>query len=109
MSNIERTSPKSARATRRYALLPEKLLAVMEKAVEDLPRWTVLVSHGGGLRAERKTRVFRFQDTVTVRITDREDGSAAFLESVSQTRSYDLGQNRRNLKELLEAIDRELR
>lgn len=109
MSSIERTSPTSARTLRRYALPPEKLRAVVEKAIEDRPRWTVLVSHGGGLRAERRTRVFRFKDTITVRITDREDGSAASLESVSQTGAHDLGQNRRNLKELLEAIDHELR
>lgn len=109
MSSIERTSPTSARTHRRYALPPEKLLAVVEKAVEDLPRWTVMVSHGRGLRAEKRTRVFRFKNTVTVRITDREDGSTASLESVSQTGGHDLGQNRRNLKELLEAIDYELR
>lgn len=109
MSKVERTSRKSARAARRYALPPEKLLALVEQAVEGLPRWSVLVSHGRGLRARRRTRLFRFADTITVRVIDWEDASSVSFESVSDVGGHDLGQNRRNLKELLGAIDQELR
>ncbi len=109
MSKVERTSRKSARATRRYALPPEKLLAVVERAVGDLPRWSVLVSHGRGLRAQRKTRVFRFTNTITIRVMDWEDASSVSFESVSEAGGHDLGQNRRNLKEDLGAMNQELR
>lgn len=109
MSNIKRTSSSSARAIRRYALLPEELLSAVESAVESLRRWEVLVSHGRGLRAERRSRIFKSKHVITVRIVDREEGSEASFESVSQSGGHDLGKNRRNLLKLLDAVDQELR
>ena len=109
MGNIKRTSSNSARAIRRYALHPDELLIAVESAVESLHRWELLVSHGRGLRAVRRSRLFRRKHIITVRIVDRDEGSEASFESVSQTGGYDLGKNRRNLLKLLDAVDRELR
>lgn len=84
-------------------------MTAIEDAVESLRRWEVLVSHGRGLRIERKARAFRRIYVITVRIVDRDEGSEASFESVSQAIGHDLGQNRRNLLKLLDAVDRELK
>ena len=60
----------------------------------------------------RRTRL-GFKDDVSVHLTERKTGAhtnthAAF-RSGSRQAVYDFGQNRRNLGELLDAIDRELR
>lgn len=108
MSSFERPTPTSARARRLYATSPEKLESAVKEAVEKLPRWTLLSSGDGELHAVRRTRFFRFEDDVTARIAGRGSHSEVAFESASRVGKSDLGQNSRNLRELLEAIDREL-
>lgn len=108
MNSFERPTPNSARTRRSYASSPEKLESAVEKTVESLPRWTLLSSGDGELHATRRTRFFRFKDDVTVRIAGQPNGSEATFESASRIGKADFGQNPRNLRELLEAINREL-
>lgn len=109
IKNVERTSMNSARAVRNYALPPDEVLGAVEGAIGRLPRWTVEFSGERALRAVRRTKFLRFKDVVTVRVRDDEWGSEATFESASQIGAYDLGQNPRNVNELLGAVDRELR
>lgn len=107
MSQIERSTPNSARATVTYTIAPELLLAAFQNAIETLPRWTVEPSGKNELKAVRTTRLFRFGDDVKIRVHPDGTGSRAELTSASRTGKGDLGQNPRNLKELLRAVERE--
>jgi len=105
---MDRPTANSARAVRTYPVAPERLLSAVRRAVEGLPRWSLEASEGSEVRgAVRATRLFRFEDDVTVRVYPDPDGARAELTSASRVGRGDLGQNPRNLKELLRAIDRE--
>jgi uncharacterized protein (DUF1499 family) len=108
MEAPERTGPNSARASRTYNLPPEEVLAAAERAVTRLPRWRVESSDGRSLKAVRTTRVFRFRDDVELRAKSEAGGTRLELNSASRVGRNDLGQNRRNLAELLAALDREV-
>jgi uncharacterized protein (DUF1499 family) len=108
MSDFERPTPNSARAARAYSVGPQKLLDAVRRAVEGLPRWTLEGEDEKELRAVRRTRLLRFQDDVIVRVRPRGGGSEARFESRSRVGKGDLGQNPRNLEELLAAVNREL-
>ncbi len=106
MNSFERPSPNSARTVRAYAVEPETLLRAARVAVESLPRWTLESVDETELHAVRQTRIFRFKDDVTVVVSARGRGSEASFESASRVGKGDLGQNPRNLQELIRAIDR---
>lgn len=108
MNDFERPTPNQARTTRAYPRTPDEVLAAAGRAVEKLPRWTLESSADGELHAVRETRVFRFKDDVRVSVEEQDTGSEARFESASRVGRSDLGQNPRNLKELISAIDREL-
>ena len=56
------------------------------------------------LRLTRRTRVFRFVDDVHVVLAPSGSGTKVTAESRSRVGKGDLGQNRRNLKELVRAL-----
>jgi uncharacterized protein (DUF1499 family) len=107
LTKIERPTPNSARASRTYPVDPERLLAAVRRAVEELPRWGLGDPAGDEVRAVRTTRLLRFRDDVTARVSLAPDGARLELTSVSRVGKGDLGQNPRNIKELLRAVDRE--
>jgi uncharacterized protein (DUF1499 family) len=107
LKDRERPTPNSARATRTYPIAPESLLSDIRRAVEGLPRWRLEAADGSEVRAVRKTRLFRFRDDVTARVHPDPDGARLELTSASRLGRGDLGQNPRNLEELLRAVDRE--
>jgi uncharacterized protein (DUF1499 family) len=91
----------------------DKLARAIERAIQGLPRWTVTHATEEEIQAIRQTRVFGVKDDVTVRLIPSPVGAhtnthAAF-RSASRVALWDLGQNSRSLRKLLEAIDRELR
>jgi len=105
---IERPTPNSAAASRSYPVDPARLLALVRRAVEGLPRWRLEALEEDGVRAVRTTRLLRFKDDVAARVyPDPEGGARLELTSASRLGKGDLGQNPRNLKELVRAIDRE--
>ncbi len=108
MENFDRPSPNSARATRAYSASPEELLEAIRQAVKELPRWRLEEATETKLHAVRRTRLLRFEDDVTVTVQPRNRGSEAHFESASRVGKGDLGQNPRNLKEFLAAVNREL-
>jgi uncharacterized protein (DUF1499 family) len=110
MSEIERTSQNSARTTAVYDREPEKLLDAVERAVDSLPNWSLASRDGTGLRAVRATSLLRFKDDVEVKAQPGDSPSRTRIELTSASRlgKSDLGQNPRNLRELLAAVESEL-
>ena len=80
----------------------------IESAVSDLPRWQLVDTRADSgtseLRFVRTSRLFRFHDDVTVWVEERGDGSVIRARSASRIGTGDLGQNPRNLRELMAAI-----
>lgn len=109
MEDFERPTQNSARTTRLYPRTPDEILAAIGRAVERLPDWTLESSGDGKLRAVRQTRLFRFKDDVRVSVEEQETGSEAHFESASRVGKSDLGQNPRNLTELISAVEQELK
>ena len=107
MNEIERPTPNSARTVRAYPIAPDRLLAIFRRAVEGLPRWNAEPARENEVRAVRTTPLFRFKDDVTVRVHADGDGARAEVTSASRIGKGDLGQNPRNIKKLLQAVDRE--
>lgn len=106
MSEIERTSPNSARATVVYDRTPSELLEVTTRAIDSLPRWILSERDKSGFRAMRATKLLRFKDDVSVRASPESEGRTRLeLASASRRGKSDLGQNPRNLRELLDVID----
>ncbi len=99
------------RAARTYPVGAEALARAIEAAIRDLPRWELARSSEEEIRAVRRTRL-GFGDDVTVRLVPLESGdhtnTHAKIESRSHVSLWDLGQNKRNLKELLGAVNENL-
>jgi uncharacterized protein (DUF1499 family) len=87
---------------------PGDLLAAVRRTVEKVPRWSVGSAADHEIKAVLRTRLLRFRDDVSVRVTDHEGGTRAEFRSASRVGKGDLGQNPRNLRELIEALKREL-
>ena len=103
----------SFETTRTYPVGADEVHRAFEAAVRALPRWRTEGSPSSvGVTAVRRTRL-GFEDDVSMSLDERRTGAhtnthAAF-RSASRKGEWDLGQNRRNLRELLDAMDRELR
>jgi uncharacterized protein (DUF1499 family) len=85
---------------------PAEALARVEAAVRSLPRWRVeaVDAAAGALTATRRTRLFRFVDDVTVRLEGVGSGTRVHVRSKARVGVGDLGQNRRNVRELFAAL-----
>ncbi|AHY46318.1 Protein of unknown function (DUF1499) [Rubrobacter radiotolerans] len=113
LGRVLRTGPNTAEVSTDYAVRPEQLEGALLAAVERLPRWSfkkgIVSGEDSGLRFVRRTRVFGFKDDVTARVTALgTEGSRLEARSASRVGKSDLGQNPRNLKELLRALQRVL-
>ena len=108
MNEIERPTPNSARAVRAYPVAPQLLLDAFRTAVETLPRWNVETSGEDEIGAVRTTRLLRFRDDVKIRVYSEGAGAGAEITSSSRIGKGDLGQNPRNIEELLQAVTREV-
>jgi uncharacterized protein (DUF1499 family) len=105
----KRTGPNSAEAARSYPQDPKKVLAAAERAIARLPRWHVESRDADTLGAVRATRLFRFKDDVALRAAPTPSGGTRLvLTSASRVGRNDLGQNPRNLAELLAVLEGEL-
>ena len=85
--------------------LPVELAAeLVRKAVGSLPRWRVEAESPGELKLSRRTRLIGFVDDVTVTLKPAGPGTMIHAASKSRVGKGDLGQNRRNILELWDAI-----
>ncbi|QDU98674.1 DUF1499 domain-containing protein [Lignipirellula cremea] len=90
---------------------PAALAAMVRSAVDELPRWSLVeedtTDQASRLHFTRTTALFRFVDDIRVTITPTATGSQLTARSQSRVGKGDLGQNPRNLQELLTALDRQ--
>ena len=102
----------STSTARTYPVAAEKLARTVEEAVGELPGWTLTDSSETEVRASRKTRFPGLRYEVTVRLTPSSAGThtntRAEFRSATCVGLPNLGQNRRNLKELMTEIYHEL-
>ena len=82
----------------------EQATELVRRAVGTLPRWRVESESAGELKLSRRTRVIGFVDDVTVTLKPAGPGTMIHAASQSRVGKGDLGQNRRNILELWEAI-----
>lgn len=82
---------------------PAEALARVTAVIDELPLWRLeaVDTTAGTLHATRRTPVFRFVDDITVRVEATPTGSRVHARSRARVGVGDLGQNRRNLIELL--------
>lgn len=89
-------------------LAPPDLAALVESTAERLSGWKRSTREESEERIEigyeRTTRLWRFVDDVVVTIRPTETGSELQASSQSRVGRGDLGQNPRNLVELLERV-----
>ena len=98
---------------RTYSNSPQRVLEAVKDALEDRPGWRVSGSGQGpggvAVSAIHETRLLRFKDDVTVKIRREEGQTVVSVRSQSRVGEWDFGQNARNVQELLQALDAELR
>ena len=95
-----------------YMASQEKVAKGVKDAIARLPRWTLVGSGQGpgghSLQAVHESRIFHFQDDVTIHVK-REGGSTRVsVRSRSRMGIWDFGQNARNIQELLAELNREV-
>ncbi len=98
---------------RQLSASPAKVERALRACLAELPRWK-LVGSGSGpggteLYAVHTTPVWRFDDDVYVRLRAEAGGTRVSVRSKSRVGKYDFGQNARNIRELLQALEARLR
>jgi uncharacterized protein (DUF1499 family) len=94
---------------REYGASPQKVAEVTKQVLGRLPGWSVVGSGGGpgghSIQAVHEAATFGRKDDVTIQI--RRDGPRTRVSVRSKSRSdwWDFGQNARNIRELLAALD----
>jgi len=92
-----------------YPMSPVQTAHTVVDAIERIPRWEIVAGRDGVIWATRRSRVFRLVDDIYLLLLPAHDSTAVFARSASRVGKYDLGQNRRNLTELWEALERQVR
>ena len=91
---------------------PRAVAAAAERAIARLPRWSLTGSgwgpRGGAIQAVASTRVLRFKDDVAIQIRRAGGKTRVSVKSSSRIGKWDFGQNARNVRELLSALEQEL-
>jgi len=97
---------------REYRASPAAVTAAARRAIAGLSRWSLVGSGqgpaGSALQAVAATRVFRFKDDVTIRIRRSSGVTRVNVSSRSRFGKWDFGQNARNVREILAALDAQL-
>ncbi len=85
-------------------------IELLKKAVATLPNWQFSPSPASGeLRLTRQTGIMAFVDDIVLTLNDSAGATTIHAASRSRVGVGDLGQNRRNILELWDAIRRELK
>jgi uncharacterized protein (DUF1499 family) len=95
-----------------FAASPDRVAKALEKALASLAGWEVVGSGHGqashSLQAVHTTPVVQRKEEVSVRIWREGDRTRMTVRSKSRTDLPDFGQNARNIRELLAALEHEL-
>ncbi len=110
-TNTAATSPQASDPWLQPATtqLPvETLAARLTEWVSQQPAWSLQTTEQKGdavhLQLIRSTRLLRFKDDVEVVLTATPAGTTVRASSASRVGKGDLGQNPRNLRELMQAV-----
>ncbi|MFQ5781021.1 MAG: M28 family peptidase, partial [Nitrospiria bacterium] len=111
-AETRRDHPDPALRNRLYGVSNDIVFAAALDLVKTLPRWR-LVRHDpapGHILAERRSRLFKFVDDVRIEITETASGETE-VHATSQSRigKGDFGQNARNIRTFLNALDETIR
>jgi len=91
--------------TLKVPLGPGDFAALVTKSAQSIPRWELVeeAQAGGAIQLHfvRTTGLVGYKDDIRVRIEPAGEGSRLAAESQSRIGKGDLGQNPRNLRELL--------
>jgi uncharacterized protein (DUF1499 family) len=102
----------SANTARTYSVEAEKLARTVKEAIGELPGWTLTSSSETEVRASRKSHFPGLTHEVTVHLIPSPAGAhtntRAEFRCASRIGLWELGQNRRNLDELIAEIYRKL-
>lgn len=97
---------------REYAASEQRVTEALKAAAGRLSRFTFVGAGRGPGGSEVQyvatTRVLRFKDDVSVRVRREGGKTKVSVRSKSRVGKIDFGQNARNVRELLGALDREL-
>jgi uncharacterized protein (DUF1499 family) len=98
---------------RTYSATPNRVGDALREALTDRPGWTVVGSGRGPggvvVSAVHETPLLRFKDDVTVTVRRKGGRTTVSVRSRSRIGAWDFGQNARNVRDLLQALDAELR
>ena len=114
LSDVEtgRTPEYPDLQVRTYSARPARVGDALREALTDRPGWTVVGSGQGPggvvLSAVHETPLVPFKDDVTVTIRRRGGQTVVSVRSQSRVGKWDFGQNARNIRDLLQALDAEL-
>jgi uncharacterized protein (DUF1499 family) len=97
---------------REYGASLSKVFSAAKGAVINLPRWT-LVGAGRGpasseIKATARASILPLKYAVTVRLSRRGGRTIVSVRSRSEFGPWDFGQNARNIRQFLQALDEEL-
>jgi uncharacterized protein (DUF1499 family) len=95
-----------------YGASPETVAKAAKTLLSRLPHWR-FVGEGKGpmgaeLQAIHETPLLQLKNDVTIRIRREKGRSLVSVRSKSRIGSWDFGQNARNVRELLDALDHEV-
>jgi uncharacterized protein (DUF1499 family) len=97
---------------REYRQSEQAVAEAVRSAIEGLPRWRLVGSGRGpggtAIHAVATTPVLGFEDDVTIRIRRKDGKTRLSVKSASQVGKWDFGQNARNIRKLLAALDERL-
>jgi uncharacterized protein (DUF1499 family) len=81
-------------------------LALIQRAAAAIPLWHVesVDPQAGTIHLTRRTKLFGFVDDIRLRLEAVESGTHVHGRSKSRVGLSDLGQNRRNLRQLIAAL-----
>ncbi len=110
-TNFAQTDPKHPDPSLQCVVLAmdvEQAAQHVRNQAKQLKGWHELPSGDSSsnneIKFERTTAVFRFVDDITVRLNETNEGTRVSVSSQSRVGKADLGQNPRNIRELLSQL-----
>ena len=97
---------------RSYAAGDDRVAAAVKAAIGRLPRWRVVGAASGAkgtdIQAEHAIPLVGLKEDVTVQVRRQSGRTEVRVLSRSPSVPWDFGQNARNIRELLAAVDAEM-
>jgi Protein of unknown function (DUF1499) len=97
---------------REFRATPDRVAKALESALASIGGWTLVGSGHGqsgySLQALHTTPLVPLEQEVSIRIWREGEKTRVTVRSKSKSELPDFGQNARNIRELLAALDREL-